>query len=125
MRERGARDAHGSRVRDLAENGDGLGGVFLDKDGDLRVKKVAALAIFFGDAGGGCGGGESLDGDIASESEGNFAGVEDAGVLVELGFAEDGDAEEVAGSDEETLGRRAGIRGWRRWGRRVRQWLAA
>ena len=107
----GSGDAYGARVSDLAENGDGLGGVFLDKNGNLRVKKVIALAVLFGDAGPGCGGRESLNGDIAGESEGDFAGVEDADALVQLGFAENGDAEKVAGSNEEAFRCCAGSQG--------------
>ena len=45
MRVRGRGEAHGSGVGHLAENGNRLGGVFLDKDGDLGVKKEVALAI--------------------------------------------------------------------------------
>ncbi len=114
-------DAHGSRVSHLAENGDGLGGVFLDKDGNLGVQKVVALAVLFGDAGCGCSGSESLNGDVAGEREGNFAGVKDAGALVKLRFTEDGDTEEIAGSDEEAFCRLAGIRCCRRRGLRVRR----
>jgi hypothetical protein len=96
-------------VSHLAENGDGLCSVFLDKDRNLRVEKVVALAVLFGNAGRGCGGRESLNGDIAGESEGDFARVKDAGALVELRFTKDGDTEEVAGSNEEAFRCCAGI----------------
>jgi hypothetical protein len=76
------------------------------------MEKEAAIAIFLGDEGGSCGGGKSLDGQVAGEGEGDFARVEDAGALVELGFTKDGDAQEVAGPDEEAFGRRC--RGGRR-----------
>jgi hypothetical protein len=99
-------------MRDLTQDCNCLCGIFVDEDGDLGVKEEAAFAVFFGDAGGGLGWGESLDGEIADEGEGDFAGVENADMLVELGLTEDVDAEEVAGPDEEAFRWRGGIRRW-------------
>jgi hypothetical protein len=91
-------------MRDLSDDCNGLRYVFFDEDGDLGVEKEFAVAVTGGDTGSGLGGREFLDGDIADEREGDFAGVEDADALVEFGFAEDGDTEEVAGANEEAFG---------------------
>ncbi|HLJ80679.1 MAG TPA: hypothetical protein VKT52_04265 [Ktedonobacterales bacterium] len=80
------------------------------------MEEEFAVAVSGGDAGGGFGGGESLDGKIAGKGERYFAGVEDADALVEFGLPEDGDVEEVAGTDEEAFGGGGGCGSGRRGG---------
>ena len=67
------------------------------------MEQEFSAAILVGDAGGGLGGRESLNGEVADEGEGDFAGVKNADALIEFGLAEDSDAEEVAGADEEAF----------------------
>jgi hypothetical protein len=86
------------------------------------MEQEFSSAVLVRDAGGGLGGSEPLNGQVADEGESDLAGVEDANALIEFGFAEDGDAEEVAGSDEEALGLGSGgssVDCWesRQWGK--------
>jgi hypothetical protein len=67
------------------------------------MQEETAVEVFPSDAGSRFGWRESLNWKEACQGDGNVAGVEDARSLVELRLAEDGDAEEIAGPDEETF----------------------
>jgi hypothetical protein len=69
----GCGETDGPRMCDLAENCNCLCSVFVDEDGDLRMKEKSAVAVFFGDAGGGLGWSESLDREIADEGKSDLA----------------------------------------------------